>query len=718
MTKRCLIVMWTIFLMVQLTLAVSPCRWEVRTKDEFLKGKLSGLSISEEGFLSLAPREEKIEAPSEEFYLSFVLSPQGEAFLGTGHGGKIYKIDSSGKAKLYFKVPEMDIYCLALDNNGDLYVGTSPNGKIYKITAEGKGDVFFNPQEKYIWDLLFLRDGHLLAAVGESGGVYEINKEGEGHLILKAEQNHILCLKMIKEGEILAGSGGKGLLYKFSPGQKASVLFESPFEEIKDLDIDEDGNIYVGAGGKVTKPKTLEITPAQPKPETEVTITVTPFTGVKKIPVLAKDKHPSAVYKVNPEGVAKKLWSSDQDLIYSLFWDSQEKKIIFGTGNKGRIFTLTKEVKLSLLLQKESEQIYGLIPFGQKIYVLSNNPSSLTVLYPEQSFNGQYLSRVLDTKTISSWGKISWEAEVPPQSSLQFQTRSGNSYEPSQTWSDWSPPYQKKEGEQILSPKGRYLQFKIIFKSQSGKVSPLLSKISLFYLQSNLAPIITKLELLPPNQVFLKPPPQEEIIWGTEKEVSLTNQEQDKIKSVVIAKKVWRKGFQTVVWEAMDENGDDVVFNLYLRREDEKKWRMVKEGYRDKIYTFETLSFPDGVYFLKIEAVDSPSNPQGMELRTEKVSSPIVIDNSLPAVANFQAIKNKGKLEVTFTTTDTTSFIKKVYYIIKPGNWQAVFPIDGLCDSKQESFKLSIKLSKAMDNLITIKIIDGQGNIGVYRHTF
>jgi len=717
MTKKCILAVLAVFLFAQLASAVTPRQWEVRTKDEFLKGKLSGISISDEGFLSLSPKEEEIEAPSEEFYLSFILSPQGETFLGTGHGGKIYKISSSGKAELYFQVPEMDIYCLALDNQGALYAGTSPNGKVYKITAAGKGDVFFNPEEKYIWDLLFIKNGHLLAAVGESGGVYEINREGEGSLIFKAEQNHILCLKTTKEGDMLAGSGGKGLLYKFSPGNKASVLFESPFEEVKTIDIDGEGNIYVGAGGKVTKPQKLEIAPAQSQSETDIAITVTPFSGVKKTIAIGEEKHPSALYMVTSEGLAKKLWSSDEDLIYSLFWDSGEKKVIFGTGNKGRIFTLTKEGKLSLLLQKESEQIYGLIPFEKKIYVLSNNPSSLNVLYPEQSFDGQYLSQVLDTKTISTWGKIIWEAEIPPESSIQFQTRSGNSYEPGQAWSDWSPPYQKKEGEQILSPRGRYLQFKIIFKSQSGKISPLLSKVSLFYLQSNLAPVITKLELLPPHQVFLKPPQQEEVIWGIE-EAKSASQSKNKTKSIVIAKKVKRKGFQTVIWDVVDDNGDELVFNIYLRREDEKKWQLIKTGSREKIHTFETLSFPDGLYFLKIEAVDSPSNPQGMELRAEKVSSPLVIDNSLPSVKNFQAVKNKGKLEVTFTAEDTTSFIKEVYYIVRPGNWKAVFPIDGICDSKQESFKLIINLSRDSDNLMTIKVVDSQDNIGVYRHTF
>lgn len=719
MKKGFIAVIITVLFLTQLAQGVSPRKFEIRSKDGFLMGKFSGISVSDEGFLSLSPKEEKIEAPSEEFYLSFILTPEGEAYLGTGHGGKIYKISSSGKAELYFQVPEMDVYCLALDRKGTLYGGTSPNGKIYKITAKGKGDVFFNPQEKYIWDLMFTEKGDLLAAVGESGGVYEINKEGEGRLILKADQNHILCLKEDKNGNILAGSGGKGLLYRFSQGGgKASILFESPFEEIKSIALDDQGNIYAAAGGIVTKPRKEKITPVQVKSGTDITLTVTPASVPEKAAPPSREKQLSTLYKVDSEGIAERLWHSDQDLIYSLIWNNEEKKLIFGTGSKGRIYALTKEGKLSLLLQKESEQIYLLIPFDSKIYTLSNNPSNLTVIYSEQRYNGQYLSQVFDAKTISSWGKIRWEAKVPTGSSIQLQSRSGNSNEPNQTWSDWSPPYQKKEGEQILSPKAGYIQFRAIFKSQSGKISPFLKKVVLFYLQSNLAPVITELELLPPNQVFLKPPQQEEIIWGAEVSLSRQSGSEAKTKTIVIAKKVRREGFQTVIWEASDENGDSLLFTLYIRRDDESRWRVLKERWKEKIFAFETLSFPDGVYFLKVEASDALSNPLGMELKSEKVSSPLVIDNSLPVIKDFQAVREKDKIVVTFMAEDSTSSIKEVHYLIRPEEWRSIFPVDGICDSKQENFKVNITLPLKADNLITIKVKDKLGNVGVYRHTF
>jgi len=707
-----------IFFFIQVLHAVYPKKYEIQSIDEFLKGKFEGISVSSDGILSLSPKEEVIEGPAEEFYLSFLPTSEGSAYLGTGHAGKIYSVSKDGKIELYFKVPEMDIYCLIQDREGNLYAGTSPNGKIYKITEKDKGEVFFNPREKYIWDLLFTDEGSLLAAVGESGGIYEISKQGEGVLVLKAEENHILCLKMDKNNDLIAGSGGKGRLYRISKGKKAFVLFESPYEEIKSVAFGNDGDIYAASGGAIISPKKEIPPPVSVEANTNVSITVRPSAVQAKGVLDLARKQPSALYKISPQGIAKKLWSSSEDLIYTLFWNEREKKLIFGTGDRGRIYSIDSSGKISLLLQKDSEQVYMMIPRDSKTYTLCNNPSKLSVLYSEQRFNGEYTSRVFDTKILSLWGRIEWDAEILPDTVLQFQTRSGNSSEPNKTWSNWSPPYGKKQGEPILSPKARYIQFKAIFKSESGKLSPELQKISLSYLQTNVAPVVTRLECFPPNEVFLKPPEQKEIIWGEDILLSEDAKSEEKTVSILAAKKVQRKGFRTVQWDAVDENGDDLQYSVFIKKQDEDKWRVLKEKWREKIFAFDTLSFPDGLYFVKIEAVDIPSNPLGMELKSEKVSRAFVIDNSLPLVKAFRAVKSNNKLQVSFLAEDSFSDIKEVKFLILPNEWRSVFPTDGICDSKQENFNILVPLPLKFDNRITVKVKDSHGNIGVYKQSF
>ena len=181
-----------LFILASAASAVVPQKWVFRGYDDFLRGKFDGVSVSSDGVLTLSPREDILAGPAEDFYLSFLMTPEGVAFVGTGHEGKIYRITKEGKAELFFQASEMDVTCLAMDKKGILYAGTSPNGKIYKIASQGKGVEFFNPTEKYIWGLLFEEEGNVLAAVGESGGIYEINPQGEGRLIFKTQENHVL----------------------------------------------------------------------------------------------------------------------------------------------------------------------------------------------------------------------------------------------------------------------------------------------------------------------------------------------------------------------------------------------------------------------------------------------------------------------------------------------------------------------------------------------
>ena len=715
--------------------AVVPQKWTVRSYEDFLRGKFDGVSVSADGVLTLSPREEKIEGPSEEFYLSFLVAPDGLAYLGTGHGGKIFRITKEGKAELYFQTSEMDVTALAVDKKGVLYAGTSPNGKIYKIVGQGKEVAFFNPGEKYIWNLLFRDDGSLLVAVGESGGIYEVNPQGEGKLVFKAEENHILCLRMDRAGDIIAGSGGNGLVYRVNKAGRGTVVFESPFEEVRSLAIDGEGNIYAAAGGTASKGKKDELPLAVPSRDTDVAVTVSAVAVAPQTQVTttgqaaalssrplgisgAGQKEPSALFKIAPDGMSKKLWSSSEELIHCIFWNEAEKRAYFGTGAKGRMYSVDKDEKTALVLQKTSEQIYELLAVDSKIYLLANNPSQLSILYPEQRLSGQYLSLVMDAKVLASWGKINWEAELPTGATLQFQTRSGNSFEPNQTWSDWSPPYQKKDGEQILSPKARYLQFKVLFKALSGKMTPTLAKAALYYLQTNVAPAFSRLELLGPNEVYLKPPEQEEIISGLERKNLDATAKKDEPKFVIPPKKVERKGYQTVTWDATDENDDAISYSIFLKQDGEKAWRLLDEKWPETLYTFQTQNFPDGLYFIRVVASDLPSNPPDLEKQAEKTSQPLIIDNSAPILKNFQAVKDKNQLAITFQAEDGFSAIKEVRYLVRPDDWRIVFPEDGLCDSKQESFKFKVNLAPNSDNLMTVIVKDGSGNIGVFRQIF
>lgn len=701
--------------------AVVPQKWELRTREDYLRGKFDGVSVAYDGTLALAPKEEKIAAPQEEFYLSVLALADGTTFLGTGHGGKVYRIGKDGKAELWFQAAEMDVTSLVLDRKGTLYASTSPNGRIYRITDKGKGEPFFDPAEKYVWDLLFMDSGELWAAVGESGGIYRISPLGEGGMFFKAAENHILCLERTARGDVVAGSGGNGLVYRIGADGRASVLFETPYEEVRSLAIDREGRIYAAASGTPARTRKDERSDEPVRLDAEVSITVSAAGGASRPSAAAGPattaRDGGALYRITADGLAKRLWGSEDEMIYTLLWREADGKVLFGTGGQGRIYAVDREERVALLLQQSSEQVYQLAPLDSKIYVLSNNPCYFGLLLPEQRFAGEYTSPVLDARTLASWGRVVWDAAVGAGASVQLQSRSGNTNEPNATWSDWSPFYGKTE-EQVLSPKSRYLQVKVILRTQTGKSSPVFDRLAVFYLQSNVAPTVSRLEFLRPNEVYLKLPDQDDVILGVERNAPEAPAKKDELRISLGHRKSERKGFQTVVWDAADENGDRLRYSLAMKKDGETEWRVLEPDWTESIYAFDTLSFPDGTYLLRLTANDAPSNPAGLELKADKTSPALVIDNSLPVVKGFTATRNGASLDIAFQAEDAYSYIEEVKVLVRPGEWRVVFPVDGIADSRTESFKFAAKLPAGAENQVTVRVRDSYGNVGVFRQGY
>ena len=107
-----------------------------------------------------------------------------------------------------------------------------------------------------------------------------------------------------------------------------------------------------------------------------------------------------------------------------------------------------------------------------------------------------------------------------------------------------------------------------------------------------------------------------------------------------------------------------------------------------------------------------------MELKSEKISRRLTIDNSLPVIKNLQVSKNRENLSISFMAEDSSSFIKDVQFLIRPDEWRTIFPKDGICDSRIEEFEVEVPLPANAAYQIAIKVIDSRDNVGIARQTF
>jgi hypothetical protein len=113
---------------------------------------------------------------------------------------------------------------------------------------------------------------------------------------------------------------------------------------------------------------------------------------------------------------------------------------------------------------------------------LDTETSPGNVILKENSFTGEFLSRVFDSgKYSTSWGTISWEENCPTGTDIIIQTRTGNTGYPDETWSGWSAPYENSEGEKITSPPAQYIQYRAILETENSGLTPVLHEIKITY---------------------------------------------------------------------------------------------------------------------------------------------------------------------------------------------------------------------------------------------
>src|SRR5262245_20156029 len=265
----------TIFLLLPLfiilfgiitAIAGGPVFWRVNTRAEVEKGDARGVSIADNGTMTLAPSLVEVFDTKQAYVWSTVSDNAGNIYLGTGNEGRIFKVDPSGKGTLLYKTTELSVMALAVDDQGNLYAGTSPDGKVYRIAPSGEAKVFFDPKTKYIWSLAFDQRGRLLVGTGDKGTIYRVNPDGNGGPLVKTTQSNITALRVDSTGNVIAGTDPGGLVLRISPDGKAFTLFDSSLKEVRDLAVGKDGDIYVLTLAESAAGGATNTAPAQQNP--------------------------------------------------------------------------------------------------------------------------------------------------------------------------------------------------------------------------------------------------------------------------------------------------------------------------------------------------------------------------------------------------------------------------------------------------------------------
>lgn len=683
--------------------ASEPSIWSVNSRADVLRGDARGVSISDNGTITVAPRLTEVFRTEQSFIWSSAVDAGGNVYLGTGADGKIFKVDASGKGALFYDTNELNVSALALGRNGEIYAGTSPDGKVYRIEPSGAASVYFDPKEKYIWSLAVLADGSLAVGTGENGKIYKVrsaNAAPDASVLFDTSETHIISLAADRSGNLYAGTDANGLVLRFGADGKPFALLDSPLREIHEIAVGADGSVYALALGESTA-STATATPAA-TPESATVSVEKPNPMQPEQP--AKSRYDltgakSAVYRILPDG-NDILWSSANVTGFSLF--AQTGGVFLGTSDKGRIYSVTNDGRETLVLQSDEGQVSTIKANGQNIIATTSNQGKLYRFGAETNAEGTYDSAVLDAKAVSNWGRIWWRSS----GNVSIQTRSGNTEKPNETWSAWSAAATDAKGAQIASPKARFMQWRAVLKNQAS-----LAETNVSFLPRNIAPEVLTVQILPSNVGLAANPP---IQIDPNIEISGLDPQLFGIQIAPIPpRRVYQRGATALQWTAEDRNGDKLVYSIFYREASEANFKLLKENLTDNFFTIDGQSLADGRYIFKIVARDSLSNPANLALSGERASEPVDIDNTAPTVAAVGTPQVSGdNARVTFEATETTGFINRAEYSVNGGTWQAVYADDGISDSTRERYTFDVALKTPGEYSITLRVFDSSGNAG------
>lgn len=691
-------------------LAAGPSIWSVNTRAEVLKGDARGVSIDDTGAITLAPKLTEVYRTEQPYIWSSVTDAAGNVYLGTGSDGKIFKVDAGGKGSLFTDLSELNVSALVIGSGGALFAGTSPDGKVYRIDGAGKAEVYFDPKQKYIWSLAVLADGSLAVGTGENGRIYKIrsaNATPETSLLFDTSETHIISLAADKQGNLYAGTDPGGLVLRFGTDGKPFALLDSTLREMHQLAVGPDGSVYALALGDSTsaaKPPDAAATATESKTvSADRANPAAPEPPAKSRYDLSAAK--SAVYRVLPDGGSDIIWASANVIGFSLYANQTGNGVMIGTSDKGRIYSVTNLGRETLVLQSDSSQISTLVASGQNILATSSNQGSLFRFGPETVGEGVYDSSVLDAKAAASWGRIWWRST----GNVQILTRSGNTEKADETWSPWANVNGSGTSGTVGSPKARYMQWRAVLKNVAG--GAMLNEVSVAFLARNIAPEVLGITVLPTN-VGLAANPAIQI----DPNIELSGLEPAIFgvpSGAVPPRRVYQRGATSLQWTSDDRNGDKLVYDVFYKEVGDANFKQLRENISETFLTIDGLSLADGRYIFKIVAKDSPSNPAGAALSGERLTEPIDIDNTPPAVAAAGAPQISGdRARVTFTASDKASYLTRAEFSVNGGDWQTVYADDGISDSPDERYTVEIPAKAPGEYAVTLRVFDVNGNVG------
>ncbi len=676
--------------------AVSTRTFRLTNYKDFDEGEATGVLLSSLGEASSGFGATRVDV-SEPVVYSSVAAPDGTVYVGTGDQGAIYAY-AKGKARKVAKLDAVLVTSLAVGPTGTVYAGTMPGGRVFAVEKDGKTKELAKLDAEHVWALAYDEGKQTLyAATGPAGRLFAIDLKAperpgvsRARLVYDTGEKHLLSMVRGDDGALYAGSADQAILYRIVPdasGARVTALHDFEGEEVRAI-ARRGATLYVAVNA-FQKSGALSLDtsgPLAPRGTKMVLPPAPPTPPASALPSRDR-KGKGAVYRVDPDGRVEQLHALAEGYFTALHVD-RDGNVYAAAGSNGRVYLIRPDRTVITAFDLPERQVLTLSLDGPEHVLGTGDAGALYQLSSDPPKDAHYLTKVLDAQFPARWGNVKWSGA----GALAVQTRSGNTSKPDKTWSGWQSPARTSasEGEgagKIGSPEGRYLQVRVNFAAPHT----ILRDLTVYYLPQNQRPRVTELTVGDDAPARHVP-------------VSLRA---GKPRSPVVKLR----------WKIENPDDDELVYRLFFREESEVNWKPLggPEPITRTEYDWNTESIPDGNYVVKVVASDERANPREEALEHSLTSSPFLVDNRKPELADVKVAYPWA----SGRARDSFSAISELAYSIDGGDWQPVAPRDGLFDEPVEefSFKLPSGLAPGAHSL-AVRAVDAADNVGAIQLGF
>ena len=484
--------------------AVKTDRWELKSPQDFMRGKLQQLIVTSSGELRLGYGSTKLGEFAKEIWCSAV-DRDGAIYFGTGSPAEVYALGKDGRTTKLFEADSIAVTAVALDSRGNLYAATMPEGKIYKISTAGKGpaakadEPFSKLRAPYIWSLIVDKQDRLFAGTGPDGKIFHIGADGKAEEWFAAEDSNILCLALDADGALLAGGSDRGLLYRVAEKGKGVVLHEFAEDEVKALTVN--GNeVYIGVNRqKIKRPRGVAARrPSAAEFEDLTQQLAVQFGTAATAETMGREREtpPEArlanllagtLYVRHADGRVDRLANWDNESILDVKVDG-EGAVLAGMSGQGRVYRVRDSQNWELLFDFDEQQVLTLaVRDGKLAFAGTGNIGNGYGIDAQKARDGELTSEVHDCHFLTTWGNLSWMGK----GAIAVATRTGNTALPDSTWSAWAEPV-KTSPTKVTSPHARFIQVRAQLTAASD---PVLESLNLYYRMQNQKPEVSSVEI-------------------------------------------------------------------------------------------------------------------------------------------------------------------------------------------------------------------------------